>query len=168
MANHNNTSVEKLRQLYKKDKVARLMLDKFAGYQRNRGTMKVDHLLWMLRAIDADITRSDIVRVFKELESLGYGRYVLGRWSHPSRFQWSASLSEVGRAASGEEATVQQLSEDSDQLEEEEEPDLLAHNFQLRPDLQITVELPADLTRTEAGRLAKFIESLPFVGTDGA
>ncbi len=158
----NNESIQKLRQFYKKDKLARLMLDQFASYQRNRTATKVDYLLWKLRALDDDVTRGDILRIFKELESLGYGRYVPGRWSHPSRFQWSASLVEVGKAASGEEETVQQFSEDAASLDLEEEPDLIAHGFQLRSDLQVTFELPGNLTRIEASRLAKFIESLPF------
>jgi len=113
----NNESIQKLRQFYKKDKLARLMLDQFASYQRNRTATKVDYLLWKLRALDDDVTRGDILRIFKELESLGYGRYVPGRWSHPSRFQWSASLVEVGKAASGEEETVQQFSVDAASLE---------------------------------------------------
>ncbi len=158
----NDESIPRLRQLYKKDNVARLMLDGFAGYQRNRTAVKVDYLLWKLRGAGEDVTRSDIVRVFKQLESLGFGRYLPGRWSHPSRFQWTASLVEVGKAASGEEEPVQQLPEGQASLDMEEEPDLIAHGFQLRPDLQITLELPRDLTRGEAGRLAKFVESLPF------
>jgi hypothetical protein len=160
-------AVERLKQLYKKDRIARVMLDSFATYQRNRTTMKVDHLLLKLRNMDSEVTRADIVRILKELEILGFGRYVLGRWSHPSRFQWAASVAEVGKAASGEETTVQQLPESSGEVSDEE-PDLLAHSFQLRPELQITIELPSDLTRTEAARLAKFIESLPFDGADVA
>ena len=55
---------------------------------------------------------------------------------------------------------MQPLSEST--AEAEEEPELIAHPFQLRTDLRITdVELPV-MTRVEAGRLAKFIEALPF------
>lgn len=37
----------------------------------------------------------------------------------------------------------------------------LRHSFHLRPDCQITIELPDNLTEREADRLARFIQSLP-------
>jgi hypothetical protein len=37
----------------------------------------------------------------------------------------------------------------------------LHHSFHLRPGLQVTIDLPADLTDREADRLARFIQSLP-------
>lgn len=37
----------------------------------------------------------------------------------------------------------------------------LQHSFHLRPGLQITIELPNDLTEREADRLARFVQSLP-------
>ncbi|MBP1862202.1 hypothetical protein [Rhizobium herbae] len=40
-------------------------------------------------------------------------------------------------------------------------PETLQHSFHLRPDLQIKIELPVDLTEREAERLARFIQSLP-------
>ena len=153
-------AVEKLQQLYKKDRIARSVFDYLASYQRNRRVTRVDYLWWRLKSVDPDISRSDIVRLLKQLEELGFGRYVPGRWSYPSRFEWTASLIEVGKAASGEEETVLPLSESTS--EAEEEPELIGHPFQLRTDMQITIELPGNLTRVEASRLAKFIEALPF------
>jgi transcriptional regulator with XRE-family HTH domain len=41
------------------------------------------------------------------------------------------------------------------------EKGMLAHSFHLRPDLQVKIELPADLSEREADRLARFIQSLP-------
>lgn len=37
----------------------------------------------------------------------------------------------------------------------------LRHSFHLRPNFQVVVELPADLTEREAERLARFVQSLP-------
>ncbi|MBD9640884.1 helix-turn-helix transcriptional regulator [Ensifer sp. ENS07] len=37
----------------------------------------------------------------------------------------------------------------------------LQHSFHLRPGLQVTIELPDDLTEREADRLARFVQSLP-------
>lgn len=38
---------------------------------------------------------------------------------------------------------------------------MLVHSFHLRPGLQVTIELPADLSEREAERLARFVQSLP-------
>jgi transcriptional regulator with XRE-family HTH domain len=38
---------------------------------------------------------------------------------------------------------------------------MLDHSFHLRPDLQIKIALPQDLTDREADRLSRFIQSLP-------
>ena len=37
----------------------------------------------------------------------------------------------------------------------------LVHSFHLRPDFQVSVRLPLDLTEREAERIAMFIRSLP-------
>lgn len=41
------------------------------------------------------------------------------------------------------------------------EAGMLQHSFHLRAGLQISIELPEDLTEREAERLARFIQSLP-------
>ncbi len=38
---------------------------------------------------------------------------------------------------------------------------MMQHSFRLRPGLQISIELPGDLTEREAERLARFVQSLP-------
>jgi transcriptional regulator with XRE-family HTH domain len=38
---------------------------------------------------------------------------------------------------------------------------MLQHSFHLRPGIQITIELPEDLTDRESDRLARFVQSLP-------
>jgi hypothetical protein len=40
-------------------------------------------------------------------------------------------------------------------------PMMVAHSFHLRPDLQVTLQLPRDLNEKEAERLAKFISAIP-------
>lgn len=45
-----------------------------------------------------------------------------------------------------------------------EEP--LTHRFHLRPDFEVKMKLPADLTKAEADRLALFVVSLPFEDED--
>lgn len=43
----------------------------------------------------------------------------------------------------------------------ESQPGMLEHSFHLRPGLQITIELPADLSDREAERLARFVQAIP-------
>jgi hypothetical protein len=38
---------------------------------------------------------------------------------------------------------------------------MLSHTYNLRVDLPVTIDLPTDLTRNEAERLASFIRTLP-------
>jgi len=47
--------------------------------------------------------------------------------------------------------------------DQEETSELLEHVFRLRTDLAVAVDLPADITEGEAGRLADFIKALPLI-----
>jgi hypothetical protein len=108
--------------------------------------------------------RAEIVALMKALEDVGVGKFVHGRSGHPSRFEWSTSLKSVGQAAVGEAVELEDIEgelEDDDQTEEEE-VETVEHSFKLRPELDIALVLPEDLTVREAERLATFIRSLPF------
>jgi hypothetical protein len=164
MSSTRNGMVELLRNLYRSQAAARAMLDYFASFQRNRSVSKVDNVVWNLQQNSHDVSRGDVVSVFKELEGVGCGKYVPGRWSHPSRFEWSTNLSEVGKAASGEDTTVEKLPQEeiTSEATADDEPDMITHPFQLRRNLRIVLELPHDLTADEAQRIATFLQSLPF------
>jgi len=154
-----------LKSFYGSDQAAKAILDDFAGRQRNRGVTKVDQLLDRMNS--QGFNRSDVIRVLRKLEELGFGDFVEGRRGHPSRFEWRYELVAVGKAASGD---LQHLQEVSDVDEEDEDiehvPDVpsgsIAHKFQLRPDRQVELILPVDLTTREANRLSEFIKTLPF------
>ena len=66
----------------------------------------------------------------------------------------------VGRAATGEQEVVEQLAEEMAQADGEHE--WITPSFQLRPDLTLELDLPADLTTQEATRIGRFVETLPF------
>jgi hypothetical protein len=48
-----------------------------------------------------------------------------------------------------------------DTPEDQEEENILIHEFPVRPELSILIGLPSDLTETEANRLASFVRLLP-------
>src|SRR5262249_46227591 len=101
-----------------------------------------------------------IIAVFQRLEDCGCGQFVLGRRGWPSRFVWSTSMISVGRAVTGEQEEVEQLTEET--TEAPSERDWITHSFHLRPDLTLELELPADPTGAEVARIAGFVEALPF------
>ncbi|MHB8762676.1 MAG: hypothetical protein ACYC6J_09920 [Coriobacteriia bacterium] len=156
-----NYDIDAIRKLYASSSAAKAALDYFAGRQNNANASKVDRLLDVLRYRGHDVSRFDIIEFFRALEAAKCGRFVIGRKGHPTRFEWSASLISVGQAAAGETNVVDELT-DTEALSDDDDTGLLEHRFRLRADLELTIELPDDLTASEAGRLADFIKTLPF------
>ena len=150
-----------LREFYNENEHAKLILDDFAARTNNQRVTKVEQILSRLKL--SDLPRWAVVKVFRELGELGFGRFVEGRHGHPSRFVWSSSSVDVGRGAAGtagiEIAPVP--AQDDEEEDEGEEVSLVSHSFNLRPNLAVTIALPGDLTEKEAERLAGFLRTLP-------
>ncbi len=159
---------EPLKELYRQNPVARVMLEEFASRERDRSVTRVDRLLHLSvgnRAVDAHEIRD----VFKKLEELGCGSLVIGRRGHPTRFEWRLGLVGVGRTAVGEDVPLDVVSPPAEALpvdhwalDDSADDGLNAYTFPLRPTLRLSLRLPLDLTANEASRLADFIKSLPF------
>lgn len=151
----NEDRTDALRTFYKTSAAAAKILDHFASRVRDRKVVEVDRLEKLL----PDITRADIIDVFKQLDELGFGRFVVGRRGASSRFEREVSLPSLGKAAAGLGAIVA-IAEDSDDAEDE--AITISHQYRLRPTFVAQIDLPADLTENEAERLAGFIRTLPF------
>ncbi|MEI9948334.1 MAG: hypothetical protein WDO74_04970 [Pseudomonadota bacterium] len=150
-----------LRKIYKENAAAAAVLDHLAGRERDWGSTTADRLLANVAAEGSEISRGQLVEVLKALEDLGCGQFIVGRRGHPSRFQWLVSLVSVGQYAAAEREDIEKLSEDAG--DEGDAGDLMKkHPYNLRRDLTVELVLPADLSASEATRLAKFIETLPF------
>jgi hypothetical protein len=112
----------------------------------------------------AKLSRAFVVLAMKNLDRLGFGKFVLGRRGNQSRMIWNVDLGDLGRCGQGKDinfnAPVQSPSEEAD-LANAGLQDIL-HFYQLRPDLRISLRLPLNLTPGEARRLADFVLSLPF------
>jgi hypothetical protein len=126
--------------------------------------------------------RSDIIEGFKILEELGWGSFKSGRRGHQSRFEANiyrgTNISSIGKLAtdtlatdadddaneeSGMKARGNSLSNNGrSSINEKEVPSLLTHKYYLRENCSVNIELPIDLTATEAERLACHIKTLPF------
>ena len=150
--------IDQLRNLYQNNAIARVFLDEMAGRARNQSETKIDRILVLLQTGNNEINRSQIVQLFRQLQEVGCGQFVTGRWGWPSRFVWNVGSLAASRVASGEEQEVEPVMEAGDQTGEVDE---LEHTFNLRPDYQVSLTLPLDLTQSEAERLAGFVRTLP-------
>ena len=158
-----NVDIEKLRRLYVRNETAKAMLDLFAGRERSWGKTNVSTILNKLKVAGYICSRGEVVHVFKELESVSAGKFKAGRKGHPSRFEWAVSQISVGQVAA-EEGESFEIVEGEEAEPEEEEASIsesgAVHRLIVR--LGVAIELPIDLTTTEAERLATLVRAIPF------
>ena len=159
-----NSAVDKkkLQTTYSTSQINKSAFDYFASRERNSRSMKVELLQHRLRNTGVDASRKDVIDLFRELEAAQCGTFYVGRKGHSSRFQWSVSLIAVGRAAAGEAVAVDALQESDPDVQESEEESLITHRYVLRPNTEIEIALPADVTPTEVNRVANFVRTLSF------
>lgn len=154
-------SVTDIRETYTSSRTAKAILDHLANGKTDTAVSRPEQL-----AYDLQVTRNRVIEVMRALEAAGVGRFVVGRKGHPSRFEWSNSPISVGRVASGASDSFEPLRREQPMKwpsrGEEREAHPLTHRFRLRKDLEVSIELPEDLTASEATRLADFIRTLPF------
>jgi hypothetical protein len=151
-----NGELKALRALYNENDHAKVILDDFAGRTNRQSTTGVEQIMSRLRG--AELPKWAVLKLFRGLGDLGYGRFVVGRRGGESRFVWTANPIEVGKAAQGEDLAITSLPE----LEPSPEIEMITHQFKLRPEMTVTVQLPGDLTEKEAERFSQFLRSLPF------
>jgi hypothetical protein len=158
----NGVNVDGLRDLYKTNVIGSTFLDRAAQREWDCGETTVERAQTILRDHGTEASRGAIVDLYQQLEQLGCGKFIVGRKHKHSRFAWNVSISSVGKAAAGEhEAIMPAPDADVDADTSEANPDLLQHTYHLRRGTSVTFELPADLTKQEAERLASFIKTLP-------
>lgn len=150
---------KELQALYSESTEAKAILDYFASRERNWNETTIDRLLAKLNQDESRVGRGGAIKVLRRLAELGCGRFVAGRKGHATRLEWSVRLVDLGRAAAGESVSIEPAP-----AGDVKEPanDLLEHRYRLRKELDVPLRLPADLTAVEAGRLAAFIQTLPF------
>ncbi len=112
-----------------------------------------------IEAISAEnglaLSRPGVVRFFKDLGKLGYGRFIAGRRGYKSRFVWEFDvIRSRQRSPDGADEPSKRVAA----------LDTLHHSFVLRRDFRVEFDLPANITQTEASRLAAFVTSLPLDG----
>lgn len=154
-------NIETLKQIYKENDTVRSICEHMARRLKNQNETALHRIIYYFEQEGADFKRSDLIGAFRLLESSECGKYVEGRHGWKSRFVWSVKSKLVAGAAQGTE-TKAALTSEEDSDEEIFDDEMLEHSYILRPNLVVTFELPADLTRSEAQRLSQFIDSLSF------
>lgn len=167
---------ESLLRLYENNPEYRPALSLLASGQYGDEAISVDDL-----EDDVDAPRQVVVDLLKKLDELGLGRFIIGRRGYPSRFEWSESIGTAERAAldelkhrveapscsGGEDVSaygtgnVLDLPRDISALGSQESA-LLPVSYPLRQNLTVTLNLPRDLTRAEAAKLAGFVKRVYF------
>lgn len=151
---------EKLKISYTQNRVVQAICDHLAGREKNQSETKLHRMLRHLANDGFDLKRSEVIAAFRALADAGCGRYVEGRHGWPSRFVWEVRSLDVSAAARG--VQILEREPKSNGVSSEEDVELVEHSFVLRPDVVIALELPPDLTRSEASRLAAFVQALPY------
>lgn len=150
-----------LRNLYETSVAVKAICDHMAERANNQTETLLHRMIKHLQTDGHDFRRSEVISAFRELEGAECGRYIEGRRGWKSRFVWSVRSKLVAGAISGDE-TIEDLEEDEEAVEEDLENRMIEHVYVLRPDLTVTIELPADLTRQESRRVSQFVDSLSF------
>lgn len=162
----NSVDIQLLQSAYREYEDIRDIIDYFADRQRNSKETRPESLIAAIkRGTGRRIERRRIIEFFRLLERARCGKYIEGRLGHPSRFSWDVGLVSVGSASRGDVKVVD--GKPDDEMDEAEEPStnrptLMLHRFNLRSDLELSIELPTDLTISEASRLADYVRTLPF------
>jgi hypothetical protein len=150
--------------LYKADPVARKIFDWLAERVNDANETPIDRA-----AEKAAASYADAFKVFRVFEEIGIGRVIEGRRGHKTRFAWAFSVKSVGAAAREErtglsdiEPTPKAGDQKDDARAEVASLRTFPHRLQLRPDFELKLELPHDLSAKEAERIATWARSLPF------
>src|ERR1700676_5466445 len=96
--------------LYTEDEVARRFLDAAAARVNDATETKVERAATIAR-----VSESEIRRVFREFQRMGLGALIQGRKGHKTRFVWDYSLRSIGRAATNQAKSLENI--DVNQIE---------------------------------------------------
>lgn len=160
------SKIKLLKNLVSSSEVAKVFFESLAARVKNYRITTVEQTMRLTGG-----GRKEVVDLFKQMEGLDLGTFIVGRRNGVSRFEWSVLMVDTAKAAFGELEEIEPLeSSDLEELEAEEhsedkseqETRWTRHAFVLRQrSSPITLDLPEDLTEHEAQRLAKFMLSLP-------
>ncbi len=150
-----------LAEYYITDKNLKLFLDYWLSRTNSfSGEKSVESILEMLNRNSIQMKRNDLIQVLKLLERFSLGKFTVGRRNKQSRFEWKESLPAIKQVLN-KHISIEAISKDD--AESPKSSRSLKHTFQLRQDYSVDVEFPVDLTKEEANRFSRFVETIPFL-----
>jgi hypothetical protein len=160
--------IEELKDLYLNKQAAKAIFDAFSERKNNSKSLTVDRIQGLASESGREFSRGEVIEVLKRLANLEFGSFLNGRRGQPSRMNWNVGIVSLGTAAAGEGVEIENLHATDADLEsgengiEAESEDYMDVSFPLRPDFNVPLRLPKDLSAKEAARLANFIQLLVF------
>lgn len=151
-----------LQKAYASSQAVAAICDELGARQRNQKETKLRRIISILeQKSSAPPKKHELIAAFRKLQDAGVGKYTEGRRGHPSRFEWAVGSLDACRVAQGEEVEASPVEFVDSQSEDDQEAGILDHYFNLREDYQLEIQLPVDLSKEEAERLATYVRSLP-------
>jgi hypothetical protein len=142
--------VERLRSFYKNNSDFRAVLDFVNAHGKSEGWEDASDLTARMNASGVGVNRAQIISAFKMLATLRCGWFTVGRRKWPTRLEFRADPRQLHKLATASSPVASVA------------PTMLTHRFRLRPELEISVYLPSDVSKKEISRIADFLQTLPF------
>jgi hypothetical protein len=153
--------VDQLRKFYDENPDAKRIFDALARRKNDRSELQVSAIERDTSQEGQSVARRFITDFFWEMEKMSLGRLIVGRRGKQTRLRWAVQMSEVVSAAKGSSSPPSERHNGA-RVHGDEPPAVseLAHQYPLRRGYVAQIRLPSDLSKPEADRLTRFIQSL--------
>jgi len=159
----NNLQLENIQKLYQDNDVAKVVLDYFSQRKRKTKDTSVSSIILDLRraGFTQNFSPENIAYVLEKLGEYGCGEVMRDRATpRNTKLTWypTVNMQETGAKSKNKDfSDIETPPEDSSTASK-----LIQRDFPIRKNLNITITLPEDMTRSEADRLSQFISALSF------
>jgi hypothetical protein len=160
--------IKAIRTLYKSNPIAKALFDDFSKRARSESVHTADRILEIVQQAGVSTRYWAIMRFLKmELAPTGCCRFIIGRRGQDTRVTWSFDIVDLGKSAIGEDVLIEASAknETSANGKSDDAHVMMAVSFPLRPldSVDAVIQIPRNLSQSEAQRLADFIKTLPVV-----
>ena len=105
----------------------------------------------------------EVVKFLKWLDGCGFAEFIVGRKGRDTRVLWKFHPQSIGRCAIGMANLLKPMPEDLPEFDADSvSATLTTHQFMLRKDFQLTIDLPVDFEMKDAKRLSAWLSTIPF------
>jgi hypothetical protein len=174
-------NISKLRKIAHESDESEAIFECLKNRDRTRKVTDLRQLQYKLLDDGAKLTKEGVMRVFQQLQDEGIGSLIIGRKGNPTRFKWNYSIKKIGKIGlSRKKVKTQEYQNDSNSsvtdIRQQINQVIPSHvrqatkdnkikaymitDIQLRNDVVAKLELPIDITKSEAKKIHDFILTL--------